>query len=56
MKALGKKAVGHMSRQESATWAVVAALLFVILYSWWGATVLNHERQAQAIGSSVVHR
>lgn len=42
-----------MSRQEAATWAVLAALAFVLAYSWWGATLLQHERQAQANGSSV---
>ena len=54
MKAFGKRAAKHMSRQEAATWAVLAALAFVLVYSWWGATLLQHERQAGSVGGSTL--
>lgn len=44
----------HRARQESAVWIVAFTFVVVLLYSFWGASVLNNQREASVQVGGVV--
>lgn len=42
----------HMNRQQDALAVIALAVLVVVLYSLWGASILNSQREAAAQSTS----